>query len=257
MKKQLLIALLLGLFTTICYSQVKVNVQAGTGLTGITKNENYNAKFGYRFGVGLEFPINQTWSMQTGLQFLNRSYSFEDAVSGDARIPSVTGLDVRYYCSLNSKVNALYLQIPIKVAFYLPFNNQYGLQFSAGPYIAYGIGGESSLHWMLAASGSIDDTGGLIEGNPHSSLEEGKESHKTFGKDGGLKRLDIGLSLGVDFKYKCLFAGIGAEYGFLPIDKEFPKDLFKYTLQEDQTLVSPHNIGIEFHVGFCFSTGKR
>ena len=50
MKKQLLIALLLGLSTTICHSQVKINVQGGTGLTGITKNENYNANFGYRFG---------------------------------------------------------------------------------------------------------------------------------------------------------------------------------------------------------------
>ena len=48
MKKQLLIALLLGLSTTICHSQVKINVQGGTGLTGITKNENYNANFGYR-----------------------------------------------------------------------------------------------------------------------------------------------------------------------------------------------------------------
>ena len=80
---------------------------------------------------------------------------------------------------------------------------------------------------------------------------EGKTTHKTFDKNDGLKRLDIGLSLGVDFKYKQLFAGIGAEYGFLPIDKEFPKDIFKYSIQENQTLVSPRNIGIEFHVGFC------
>ena len=39
--------------------------------------------------------------------------------------------------------------------------------------------------------------------------------------------------------------------------KEFPKDIFKYSIQENQTLVSPRNIGIEFHVGFCFSVGKR
>ena len=66
MKKHLLIALVLGLSTTICHSQVKISVQGGTGLTGITKNENYNANFGYRFGVGVEFPIDKTWSMQTG-----------------------------------------------------------------------------------------------------------------------------------------------------------------------------------------------
>ena len=53
MKKHLLIALVLGLSTTICHSQVKISVQGGTGLTGITQNENYNANFGYRFGVGV------------------------------------------------------------------------------------------------------------------------------------------------------------------------------------------------------------
>ena len=37
--------------------------------------------FGYRFGVGVEFPIDKTWSMQTGLQLLNRSYSIDEAVT--------------------------------------------------------------------------------------------------------------------------------------------------------------------------------
>lgn len=79
MKRQLLIALLLGLSATICYSQVKINAQAGTGLTGITKNENYNANFGYRFGLGVEFPIDRTWSLQTGLHFLRKNYSVDDS----------------------------------------------------------------------------------------------------------------------------------------------------------------------------------
>ena len=218
MKKHLLIALVLGLSTTICHSQVKISVQGGTGLTGITKNENYNANFGYRFGVGVEFPIDKTWSMQTGLQLLNRSYSIDEAVT--ALGITETGKQIYMGLGIDSKINGIYLQVPIKVAAYLPLNNNCGLQFSGGPYIA-------------------------------------EATHKTFDKNEGLKCLDIGLSLGVDFKYKCLFAGIGAEYGLLPIDKEFPKDLFKYSFQEDQTLVSPHNIGIEFHVGFCFNAGKR
>ena len=236
MKKHLLIALVLGLSTTICHSQVKISVQGGTGLTGITQNENYNANFGYRFGVGVEFPIDKTWSMQTGLQLLNRSYSIDEAVT--ALGITETGKQIYMGLGIDSKINGIYLQVPIKVAAYLPLNNNCGLQFSGGPYIALGIGITPR------------------EGNG-ATLVNGEATHKTFDKNEGLKCLDIGLSLGVDFKYKCLFAGIGAEYGLLPIDKEFPKDLFKYSFQEDQTLVSPHNIGIEFHVGFCFNAGKR
>ena len=114
------------------------------------------------------------------------------------------------------------------------------------------------MNWVLATNERLDDDDFIMpsEGNG-ATLVNGEATHKTFDKNEGLKCLDIGLSLGVDFKYKCLFAGIGAEYGLLPIDKEFPKDLFKYSFQEDQTLVSPHNIGIEFHVGFCFNAGKR
>ena len=114
------------------------------------------------------------------------------------------------------------------------------------------------MNWVLATSERLDGDDFITpsEGNG-ATLVNGEATHKTFDKNDGLKRLDIGLSLGVDFKYKSFFAGIGAEYGFLPIDKEFPKDLFKYSIQENQTLVSPHNTGIEFHVGFCFSVGKR
>ena len=159
---------------------------------------------------------------------------------------------------IDSKINGIYLQVPIKVAVYLPLNNNCGLQFSGGPYIALGIGGKSKLNWVLATNERLDDDDFIMpsEGNG-ATLVNGEATHKTFDKNEGLKCLDIGLSLGVDFKYKCLFAGIGAEYGLLPIDKEFPKDLFKYSFQEDQTLASPHNIGIEFHVGFCFNAGKR
>lgn len=256
MKKHLLIALVLGLSTTICHSQVKISVQGGTGLTGITKNENYNANFGYRFGVGVEFPIDKTWSMQTGLQFLNRSYSVDKGIT--ALGTNEEGKQIYMALGIDSKINGIYLQVPIKVAAYLPLNNNCGLQFSGGPYIAYGIGGKSKVNWVLATKERLDDDDFITpsEGNG-ATLVNGEATHKTFEKNDGLKRLDIGLSLGVDFKYKSFFAGIGAEYGFLPIDKEFPKDLFKYSIQENQTLVSPHNIGIEFHVGFCFSVGKR
>ena len=257
MKKHLLIALVLGLSTTICHSQVKISVQGGTGLTGITQNENYNANFGYRFGVGVEFPIDKTWSMQTGLQFLNRSYSVDEGIT--ALGTNEEGKQIYMVLGIDSKINGIYLQVPIKVAAYLPLNNNCGFQFSGGPYIAYGIGGKSKVNWVLVTQERFDDDGLIApgEGSSTSSVNVSKAMHKTFKKNDGLKRLDIGLSLGVDFKYKNLFAGIGAEYGLLPIDKEFPKDLFEYSFQEDQTLVSPHNIGIEFHVGFCFNAGKR
>ena len=62
MKKHVLLVLLLGLTTSFCYSQVKVSVQGGAGFSGITKDKNYKADFGYRFGVGVEFPLARAFS---------------------------------------------------------------------------------------------------------------------------------------------------------------------------------------------------
>ena len=199
----------------------------------------------------MEFPLARAWSLQTGLQLLNRKSSIdEDALE----TRQYEGETVLLYETKKSKMSAVYLQLPVKIATYLPLNTDCGLQISAGPYIAYGIGGnidgemKRDPHW----------SGDSFVPEEIRNLAVHRGFHlETFNRDSGLKRLDIGLSAGVDFKYKCLFAGIGAEYGLLPIDKEFPKDLFKYSFQEDQTLVSPHNIGIEFHVGFCFNAGKR
>ena len=82
MKKHILFALFLSLATSICYSQVKINVQGGAGINGITKEEVYKANFGYRFGVGVEIPLVRTWSLQTGLQFLNRKSTADESVFG-------------------------------------------------------------------------------------------------------------------------------------------------------------------------------
>ncbi len=250
MKRQLLIALLLGLSATICYSQVKINAQAGTGLTGITKNENYNANFGYRFGFGVEFPINRTWSLQTGLHFLRKNYSVDD--SSLIQNSAEGGGTYLFYEKIKSKINATYVQLPIKIAAYLPLNTNCGLQFSTGTYIAYGIAGKTKTEiWRH----SKPDDGEFI--TQDYSAEYTSSWRDTFDKNYGSKKLDIGLSIGADFKYKFLFIGVGAEYGFLPISKKFPKDLFEGQFNENQPVVSPHNIGIEFHVGFCFDTGKR
>lgn len=252
MKRLFLLGVLLILSVSICYSQVEISVQGGAGLNGITKNENYNVDLGYRFGVGFNFPINPTWSIQTGVQFLNRNYSFKDNVSHEVTVAQATGIkDLRFHLFLDSKINALYLQIPIKTAIYLPVNNQCGIQFSAGPYIAYGVGGKmnntSKLDIYITPTRSLYDVNSL--------LQTGESSEKTFGND-GLKRIDLGISIGTDFKYRQFFLGVSAEYGLFPINKEFPEDLFNYAFETNQRMTSPHNFGIELHVGYCFKSSK-
>ena len=121
MKKHILFALFLSLATSICYSQVKINVQGGAGINGITKEEVYKANFGYRFGVGVEIPLVRTWSLQTGLQFLNRKSTADESVFG---YTLYEGEEVALYQKVKSTINAVYLQLPVKIATCLPIGKK-------------------------------------------------------------------------------------------------------------------------------------
>lgn len=254
MKKRFFFGLLMTFLSSVGFAQVNFTIQGGTNLTGITQSKDYNARFGYRVGVGVEFPVNKTWALQTGLQFLNRSYSFDQSfafgigMNQNEAITCVLGMD--------SKINAISLQLPLKVSAFVPLNKDCGLQFSAGPYVAYGIGGKSNWNWDIEYIYPLEDNG-FHDGNYVAKSGGGKQD--TFGNGAveGLKRWDVGICAGVDFKYKFLFAGFGAEYGFMPIHTEMPKVMTDYVLGVDHTVVSPHNIGLEIHVGFCFSLNPK
>lgn len=250
MKKNILLTVLLILATSFCYSQVKVSLQAGAGYNGLTNDELYKNDFGYRFGVGLDIPLSRTWSLQTGLQLLNRMTQLDEFV---AKKHYFEGQDYMFYTIMDSKMNAIYLQLPIKAAKYLPFNDICGLQISAGIYIAYGVGGNTK--------GEMES---MYDWHHNSLVPEEfyyRQTHQyflreTFTKKYGICRWDLGLSLGVDFKYKSCFVGVGVERGLNRLRREIIPGMFKSALSEYKFVTSPRHYGVELHIGYCFSLGK-
>lgn len=252
MKKSLIVVLLCWV-ASYGYGQIRFNVQGGMNLAGITQASDYSAQIGYRLGVGLEIPLKEYWSLQTGFQFTARRYHMNEmfkklTVSDDGKEKSLALL------SLKDQVNALYFQIPIKVAYSLPMWKRSALSFNGGVYLAYGIGGDTDAFIEYYESSNFQD--GYIDiNNPflgHLDIHRTfNSSNKTFSNE-GLKRFDMGISLGADYKYRNWFAGLGVEYGLLPVNKEFVKSVYS-ALMGDLSTVSPHNVGFELHVGYSFS----
>ncbi|MEG2855515.1 porin family protein [Bacteroides sp.] len=242
--KKLTLSLLMLCGSLCCFSQVKLKVQAGVGLTSITKSEDYKPNIGYRIGVGLEVPIDNMWSFQSTLFFLNKSFSFDKYIY--QVLPPASGYYGIYNLS-DSKINALYLQLPLQIAVRIPFHSQFGMQLSAGPYIAYGIGGKSWTRFAFILREQIyKDPSQSV---PINDLKRDKTD--TFSDD-GLKRFDLGLTLGLNFVYKRLFAGVGFEYGLMPIATNMPKSPLAYRIGMDKTEVSPHHLGFNTCIGFSF-----
>lgn len=248
-----LVVVLLSLVASYGYGQIRFNVQGGAHLTGITQTSDYSAQIGYRVGVGLEIPLKQQWSLQTGLQFMDRRYHIDEMFKNYT--VSDDGKEQHRVClALENQVIAYYLQMPVKVAYSLPVWTQSSLCFNGGVYLAYGIGGDTDadieyLESLLITDGYVDGFNSSM-GSSNTTYQTFTSSTDTFSKD-GLKRFDMGISLGADYKYRNWFAGLSVEYGLLPISKEFVKSVSS-ALKGDVSTVSPHNIGFELHVGYSF-----
>ena len=74
----------------------------------------------------MNYELNRTWVVQPSLNF----------VSIGARE------EVEYVGKVN--MNELYIQLPIMMAARLNLGKNYSASLSAGPYIAYGVGGKTS-----------------------------------------------------------------------------------------------------------------
>lgn len=232
------------------YAQVKLNVQGGAGMSSITEISDYSPKVGYRFGVGLEFPLSTQWALQTGVQVLNRNYQLDEVYKG---VMADGDKDVDLALEAEESINAVYLQIPVKAVYTLPLFKQSALRFSGGLYAAYGIAGKFHATSDLYSSSKIDvedlifNSVYIPQTPTHITI---KTNGNTFWKE-GLNRFDMGLSLGVDYSYKNIFAGLGFEYGILPISDNFTNNPLSVMLGEPANL-SPRNIGLELHVGYSF-----
>lgn len=123
MKKIILLSLF-AVSTLMATAQtINWNVNAGIGVANLygKDTDGSDAKFAYRLGVGMEVPFDQTWSLQTGLNFVSKGCKGDD----------------------NLKMNALYLELPIMAGLRLPTASGFDVLLKAGPYLAYGVGGKT------------------------------------------------------------------------------------------------------------------
>lgn len=174
-------------------TQINWSVKVGLGFSNWMGDNSDGAdpKLGYKVGVGVDVPIDRTWSFQTGLNLVSRG------VKGD-----IEGADVT--------VNQLYFELPLMAAVRLNTANNFDVVFNAGPYLACGIGGKTKMEYSGVET-SIDTFGDTTVGD---------ESYE------GLKRFDAGLGLGVSFDFQRWFIGLDTQLGLVKLtDGDAPKNM--------------------------------
>ena len=192
MRKSILFLLFIFISVT-GFSQINSwNIKAGMNISNYTGDADMNAKVGFKIGGGFEYGFNDTWPLQPSLMFSTKG----------AKLDAET-------------VNAMYLELPIMAAARFNVANNTNIVISAGPYLACGVGGKSTVE-----------------------LDSGAEmSVKTFGDNGlNLKRFDAGLGLGVAAEFGQIIAGLEGQFGLVDVQK----------------LGNPKNLNFSINLGYKF-----
>lgn len=199
MKKLLFLALFTVVaMVTSAQNQIDWNVKAGVGMANIMGDnmESPKVKLAYKIGVGLECPFDEIWSLQTGISFVSKGTN-HTIVETDGT-------------TAQAKVDASYLELPVRVAVRFVINRNTRLLVSAGSYGAWGIGGKTkALGYNWSSSSRPDwDAGNVLEMD-------------TFGKDGlDLRRFDYGVGVGLAMEYRHYMIGVEGQLGLCKLHKE-------------------------------------
>ncbi|MBQ9237645.1 MAG: PorT family protein [Prevotella sp.] len=140
-------------------------------------DDDLKSRAGFNVGVAVDFPIMESFYVQSGLYYTVKGYKVEE------------GND-------KEKVNIGYLEIPILASYRYNFNDANQLQFNFGPYLAYGLHGKDK--WEEYYNGRT------------------YESDKKWYDYDDTKRFDMGLQLGLGVTLaKHYYVGIAYEFGLL------------------------------------------
>ncbi|WP_321437039.1 porin family protein [uncultured Bacteroides sp.] len=174
-------------------SKVSCNVTAGINMSNWTgsNSSGLDAKLGFKVGAGMEYAFNNTWAIQHALFLTTKGTKYSETIEG---------------ASADVTVNEIYLELPVNLQARMPIADKMNFLIAAGPYIAYGIGGKTKTKV------TVENLGGSFDTN-------------TFG-NGGLKRFDAGVGLGVSLEINKIILGIDGQLGLLKLDDgDAPKNI--------------------------------
>ena len=205
-------------------SPVSFHAKAGAGISSFWgKNTDGKVKFAYKVGVGMDYAFNKVWSLQPSLNFVSKGYKEEETGIGKA------------------SMNELYLELPIMVAARLDLTKNSGLVLSAGPYVAYGVGGKTSV----VVEKKIPTMVG------YETVED-KYKLDTFGhiNDGkmGNRRFDAGIGLGITYENRNIILGLESQLGLVNVNDKL-KEVAELTGLDD---FAAKNISAFVTVGYKF-----
>lgn len=147
------------LFTSTVSAQllpISLGIKGGINVSNVS-TEGYDSKNGFNAGLTADINLPAGFGIFSGLEVNTKGAQIKDG-GGE------------------SKINAMYLQLPVRLGYRMSLLPGLRAHFGFGPYFAQGIGGKTKgFYNVIGGTSSTEDF-----------------EHDTFGDD-GLKKFDWGL----------------------------------------------------------------
>ena len=207
-------------------SPLSFGVKAGVSFSSSLINNDeakINTKFGYQFGITADYRFSPSFLLQSGLLLSEKGSKIYGLQSGN--LVGGDGTDPRIY-----NFNQVYLQLPVYAVSEINLTEDFKLVASLGPYVAYGVGGKTSL--TLDDSATWGDNITEQKFDTFGDAEEHMEQLKPF---------DFGFGFGVHAECHKFIFGLTSELGILNLFQDTFRDTYSY-----------RNLNAAFTVGYKF-----
>ena len=221
---KLIITLLFLAGATAANAQFKAGLRIGGNLSNIiTDNKEFkerkNEKIGFHGGITAEYMFSPSFGIQTAILYSEKGtkLTFTEIKT------NVEEGSVAYKVYVTPRVG--YLEMPLHAVYKLPLGTASSINFSAGPYIAYGVTEVFKVHYDLEFTGKIArDTKQQIRENLDDAAEVIQDSFNEtivlFKEDGLLTPFDFGAGLAIGCELHGFEAKIGMDMGLKNIYRE-------------------------------------
>ena len=135
MKTKLIYAIAFTLLVQVANAQM-IGLKGGVNMSNMAMSidgttYSPNSMTGFHFGPVIDFTLNKSFSLNTGLLYSLKGYDLKNV--SDATMENAS--------PLNGKAKLSYFDIPVNLAFKIPISSKFKFFIQAGPYMAMGIGG--------------------------------------------------------------------------------------------------------------------
>ncbi len=186
-------------------SKADINVRLGYGIGGtmpigmpatIRSLNTYKLQFNPSLGIDVNYPIQENLGIMAGLQLENKGME-EDANVKNYKMTIKRGgqeLSGVFTGDVTTKVTEWMLTIPVQIAY--KYKN---VNFKLGPYFSY-VGSRNFSGSAHNGYLRVDDPTG-----PKVELGEGQDERGDYDFSDDMRRMQVGVDLGVDWHFNNRF----------------------------------------------------